>query len=388
MTRCFFSVKILLLNKISVLVTCLVMVDLSVTGQGAEKMFEEIKGVNLTYDVNYKFLPITICPVTEEGAKRFNKILATVRALGFEKIIRTPSGSISKNAVNFCPPMYDVRALNSCVELTVIDYKCFRVQFRNDAEVAKGAGVSGKQAYNAFCNVCKKFNINLSALAIPNGEEIKKSIPAPLIWLDPQFEDFTFKRAYHIDIHSAYMASIAEAYPVLRPAIEEIYNNRKDEKHNKLYKAILTHSFGFFQSKMVDYKFSHLSKAAITGTIKKLADLSQRILKSGGYIIAYNTDGIWYIGDEYHGEGEGKGLGEWENDHKVDKLIFKGGIGTYGFVENGVFTPKVRGLRALDKVKARSAWTEKDLDNLGAPLKYGWNGEEIVKMESERWEKI
>lgn len=344
------------------------------------EFYNRFKSVDLSYEVNYKRLPVSICNVNDIGMDGFNDMLDFIYDNDFfSKIVRTSSGGISTNRYSFLPPMYDVRTLNSCVELTVIGKKMFRLQFRSDAELKKGTGISGAKAFNAFRAVCEKYNINLESYMITNGKEVKETIPAPWITFDNRFSNMRLTNAHHLDIHSAYMANIALAFKDLRKPIEEIFEERKNPKNNLLYKAILTHSFGFFQSRMLGYSLAHLSKAAIEGTISQLKDLTKKLQEAGNVIVAYNTDGIWYIGNVYHGDGEGKCLGQWENDHHPDELIFKG-IGTYGYTENGKFTPVVRGLRNLDKIKPRSEWQLSDLDNLGAPLKYGWDGGYIVKL--------
>lgn len=341
-----------------------------------------MKTIPFTFNVNYKLIPVNILPVTDEGAIEFNKLVENCRNGDFSPIVRTESGGISLKAKDFLPPIYDVRALRSCVELTVIDEVMYRVQFRSDAELKSGTGISGAKAFEVFKNICLKHGVNIFDYAIKNGAEVKETIPKPLIHLDSQFVNFPFKKhAHHIDIHSSYMASIAEAYPALRAPIEEVYYGRSTPGKNLINKAILTHTFGYCQSKMLNYSLANLSKAAIEGTIAKLKDLASRVEDTGAAIIAFNTDGFWYYGDKYHGVGEGDGLGQWHNDHDADLLIFKDGVGTYGYIENGKFTPVVRGRRALDKVKPRETWTIEDLDNLGETLKYGWNGERIVKLE-------
>jgi hypothetical protein len=91
--------------------------------------------------------------------------------------------------------------------------------------------------------------------------------------------------------------------------------------------------------------------------------------QAGRQILAYNTDGIWYAGEEYHGEGEGPELGQWGHDHRNCKIRFKS-AGAYEFIEDGKYYPVIRGLTLLDKVKDRDTeWQWGDIFN--AP-EYGY----------------
>ena len=86
---------------------------------------------------------------------------------------------------------------------------------------------------------------------------------------------------------------------------------------------------------------------------KKLAEILE---KKGRIVLLFNTDGIWYKGAPYHGEGEGDGLGQWHNDHVRCKFRMKS-AGAYEFIENGVYTPVVRGV-SLEK---REGWQWGDI---------------------------
>lgn len=77
-------------------------------------------------------------------------------------------------------------------------------------------------------------------------------------------------------------------------------------------------------------------------------------------VLLYNTDGIWYCGDVYHGEGEGKRLGEWENDH-INCMFRAKSAGSYEFVEDGKYYPVVRGRTNLDLITPRENWKWGDI---------------------------
>lgn len=346
------------------------------------EFYSKCKCAELTFEPNYKLIPTTVFNVDDYGMQEFNSMLKFLyTSTDFTQITRTKSGGISYDRCNFYPPMYDVRALKSCVELTVVGEKMFRAQFRSKIELTTPGGISGAEAFKMFKQICIKHGINIDDFAIKNGEEVKKTIPSPRVSFNTIFDNYQLKHTHHIDIHSAYMAGIAERVPELREVIKEIYDKRKSD--DRRYKAILTHTFGYFQSKMCGYRFSHLSKYAIESTIEKLDKLKKAVENAGGVIIAENTDGFWYYSKEpYHGEGEGEDLGQWHNDHSPEILLFKGGIGTYGYIENGTFTPRVRGLRNLDKVKPRSEWVLEDLDRLGQVLNYYFDGKYILKAEA------
>lgn len=339
----------------------------------------------LTLSINYHDIPVNIIPVTENGMALFNREVESVRASGAKELTRSRSGGFKYGIKYFKPPMYDVRALGSCVELTVVAMEgCYRVQFRQDFTKTEKDIYSGSTSFKIFRNELKKDGIYIETYAIMDGEAVKATIPAPKISLE--CAPGVYEHVHHIDIHSAYMGAIAEAFPTLRKTIERIYSQRK---YNPKMKAVLTHTFGYMQSKMIRYKYAHISKEAIVGTIAKLEKLGAELQRTGRRILAYNTDGIWYVGNVYHGDGEGAELGQWVNDHENCRVKFVS-IGTYGYEENGKFKPVVRARRALDKVKPREEWTMDDLDNLGAEEVYALNTatNRIEKMEDiETWQE-
>ena len=67
-----------------------------------------------------------------------------------------------------------------------------------------------------------------------------------------------------------------------------------------------------------------------------MRELAKQLKDSGRMVLAYNTDGIWYCGEIYHGEGEGNGLGQWSNDHTNCTIRFKS-AGSYEYIENGKY---------------------------------------------------
>lgn len=252
--------------------------------------------------------------------------------------------------------------------------------------------ISGHTAMYHFEKCCQKYGIDLESMAVDRdtGLEIKNSMEKAMIKMeDDKYLGKTLYNAHHIDLNTSYMSGIAKAFPELAEPIKEIYANRKTPGKDKYYKAILTHSFGFFQSqyckinnKCYPYGLSHLSKAAIEYNNNYIRTLASRLKKSGREVIAYNTDGIWYTGEIYHGAGEGTELGQWKNDHTDCILRFKS-KGAYEFMELDQYTPVVRGLTKLDAIKPRSEWEWGDVMNCGNVYTYKFDEEKGFVKEDE-----
>ena len=181
----------------------------------------------------------------------------------------------------------------------------------------------------------------------------------------------TYENVHHIDFHNSYPAGLCNAYPEFLPVIKPIYDERKEPGKEKINKAILNYTIGFMQSMTgCKAKWAHLSKAAIADNNKRIRELADRLRNSGRVILSYNTDGIWYTGEVYHGAGEGKDLGQWENDHINCKFRAKS-AGCYEFIENGNYKAVVRGMTTLDKIKDRNTWQWGDIyDESCNPIKY------------------
>ena len=349
------------------------------------------KNIKTTLDLNYKNIPCNIIEISEKGVKTWNELVGLLHVLDFKRLVRTKSGGISISQKNFrgCYG-YDVRALKSCIELTIVFHYCVRIQFRNNFKEDTKNDISGSTAYRVFKNTLDNFGIDISDWFIENGKEVKETIEKPLVYVRHGKEEKLWKNnVHHIDIHSAYMGAIAEKVPEWRPAINKIYEERE---LNEVNKGILTHSFGYFQSSIFGYKLAHLSKFAVERTKRKLEELTERINETGSFVLAYNTDGIWYYGDIYHGEGEGKGLGQWSNDY-INGDIWFNSIGQYAFKGTNVKTGKqiekivARGRYALDKIKPRNEWNFDDImyKRLGAESLYTFDKdtELISKLEGE-----
>lgn len=316
----------------------------------------------VTKNMNQNTIPITILDISESGMELFNYISSLLRKIKLPRLIRTPSGGISTKTI---PLGYDIRAIGSCVEITILFHVALRFQFRSDINKADNENaITGSTAFKLFKQTCEKYNIDISKYYIDDGESIKKTIPAPYAFVCRNKElKIWRKHVNHIDLHSAYMGAIAKEIPELFAPINELYLGRKE---NPVNKGVLTHSFGYFQSKIINYKLANLSKIAIEKTIEKLEELTVHIKEAGGFILAYNTDGIWYYGDVFHGKGEGDNLFEWSNDYVNCDVYFES-IGRYAFKGMDIKTNKIvekviaRGKYALDKIKPRNEWTMRDL---------------------------
>jgi hypothetical protein len=324
---------------------------------------EKYKWAEPIRKVNYLNIPKNFIPSTEQGAREFNAIYECVvlkSPYKLRAITRTKSGGIHKH--KSIRIQYDIQILKNSIELTYIGPEgMFRWIFNGRPE-----GITGGKSFTKFIKKCKEYGINLSDFAIKNGKEVKETIEDPMINLYGK-TDKIYLNAHHLDINSSYMAGIAKAQPELKDVITDIYNNRKIDRECK---DILTHTYGYMQckwcqvdlgeEKKTSYAFAHLSKAAVAFNNRMIEDLMNRLEASGRKILATNTDGIWYQGEVFHDVDEGKELGQWKNDHINCQIRFKS-KGCYEFIEDGKYSPVVRGRTRLDRVKERENWSWGDI---------------------------
>ena len=332
------------------------------------------KGIPILRHANKLKLPVYVVNVSEEGAREINEYYDELLTSNYNKIVRTKSNGISISKINFRPPMWDVRYSRACLEITVIGAsRMLRIQFRqNTALDADKTGeerqIYGRQAFNAFKKELLKDGIDLDDYAIDNGADVKKTIPKYLIREADKFvcgKERTWQGCHHIDFHNSFPAGLVNTHPEFGKTIARLYESRKT---NPINKAILNYSIGFFQSlDGCQAKWAHLSKDAIADNNDRVLELSQRITDAGRRVLLWNTDGIWYQGEIYHGEGEGKNLGEWENDHINCQFRAKS-RGAYEFIEDGKYYPVLRGHTKLDKAKPRDTWEWGDIFNLDAEV--------------------
>lgn len=296
----------------------------------------------------------------------------------------TPSGGLKKGREIRVYGCYGFPNSSKLVKELLVYYKgCLgKVQIvmgrqaRTDLDLHADRKVNfGRDAFIALKKVLARHGVDLEQLAENDVEKamaIKKTIPSPKIWMDPTIFRRTLFDVHHLDINSAFPNGMSLAYPELRPAFEEIYAKRKEDPDMK---NVLNMSFGYMQSHLVKFRWSAISKAGIEWTNEFIEQKIARLQESGRRVLGTNTDGIWYQGEVYHDEDEGKGLGQWKNDHVYCRFRAKSN-GAYEFVEDGEYHPVLRGYTRLDKVKPRSTWEWGDIFDIDSKtLEAVWDPE-------------
>lgn len=334
------------------------------------------KGTPVRKDANYLKMPVYLINNNEAGATQFNVLYQEIMSMEWNQITRTPSGGVSIAKKSFRPPMWDVRNTNACIEITVIWKTMLRIQFRQGSDVAteEKSSINGHQAFLAFAGECKKRGVNLGdyAVSAEEGLKAKAEIEPYIIKLEREiYLDKVFDGCHHLDFHNSFPAGLANTHEEFRPIVEYFYEKRKE---NPLNKAVLNYTIGYFQSVSgCKARYATLSRDAINDNNKRLRELAEELKRNGRVVLLWNTDGIWYKGDIYHGEGEGKKLGEWENDHTNCRLRIKS-RGAYEFIEDGKYYPVLRGHTKRDRVVPRKDWEWGDIYKADAEvLKFYWH---------------
>ena len=339
------------------------------------KELAQLKHCETTYQINYLLIPVSTFPITKEGAKGFNRIYLWLRKQNLKKLERTRSGGI-KNGIHMPLPAWDIRQNKYCLELTVLlNGFAWRIQFRTEPTKR----MSGRTAFTKFKRMLKKDGIDLDGYAIENGEEVKKEIESYIVRPNNKFFiDKTFANAHHIDFHSSFPAGLRNTHPEFGQTLESLYRNREK---NDVYKNILNFSIGFMQSiNGCGAKWAHLTRDAIKDNNDRVLSLAAKVEKAGRTVLLYNTDGFWYYGPIYHGEGEGEDLGEWHNDH-INCTFRMSGAGSYEFIEDGVYNPVVRGIPNDTKLdwKWGDIYTKKAVPDI-----FTFDEEEGVRLNGEK----
>ena len=329
-----------------------------------KELLSEFTPSQITAKPNYINIKCSLLTPNNENAVKFNTILGYLKEINAKKVNRTPSGGISVSKFVRLPS-YDYTYGNSGAELLILtEFGFYRIQFR--ASLAKNdqneKQMSGRKAFMEFSKILSENGIKIEDYAVKNGKEIKKEIEKPLIKLEKEHfarneNSEPFENCHHIDFHNSYPGGLAITHPEFRPVIEKLYNKRQE---NSVYKAILNYTIGFMQSKWVGYKYANLSRDAINNNNERVRRIAQLLKESGRVVLAYNTDGVWYSGEIFHGEGEGENVGEWKNDHTNCLLRFKS-AGAYEYIEKGEYHPVLRGYTNLDKIKSRDYWEWGDI---------------------------
>ncbi len=353
------------------------------------RILNHYKSATWTDKPNSLKIPVTRFVYNDSDVDKFNRIYELIQQeKNFKQIVRTPSGGISFDITKDLKLsdlfyMWDIRQLNSTFEITIIDITegMWRIQITNGRPANKlnAQVLSGRKAYFMFIAMLKRNNIDLKQYAIENGQQVHSEIEKPIISSPHEllYRNKTFTGVNHIDFRNSYPAGLVNTHPEFKPTIEYLYKHRN---RNPEYKDILNFTIGFFHSKMVGWKYANLAKDAIKDSNDRVRELAARLEKAGCLILLFNTDGIWYKGEPYHGDGEGPDLGQWRNDHINCKFRFKS-IGAYEFIENGRYFPVLRGYTKLDDIKPREAWEWGDIYRSDAEVKtYKFiEGEGILK---------
>jgi hypothetical protein len=312
---------------------------------------------------------------TDTDIEKFNLIYKRLLSSDLNTLLRTESGGIkicyNNNYAWDCVQNKLGVKLTACVDGFIYVFRLGRPKFNE-------TNMQGWKAWKIFNELCAKNNINLDDYAIDNGEEVKQTIESPLI--NMRVLDETLTNVHHIDYHNSYPAGLCNTHPEFYKIINPLYETRNIHPENK---DILNCVIGYMQSvKSCKAKWAHLSRDAISDNNTRILSLALTLEGNGRKIIGFNTDGIWYQGKIYHGKGEGQKLGEWHNDHT--NCIFRAkSHGAYEFIENGKYTPVVRGLTLKDTYLDRTKWKWGDIYQEDAEiLKYKFiQGEGVVKYE-------
>lgn len=330
------------------------------------KSLKKLKHGAFTIKPNYFKIPTTRLHYNSENIELFNSIYLEMRKKEkyYSKIERTSSGGISlKKPPRESMYQWDLRQSGFFTELTIINPEgCWRIQVapgKKSDEIGGKPFLSGRQSFFAFRDFLKKYDIDLESYKIEDGEVVNHTIEKPLIFMRMEAitKDRTFENVHHIDFHNSYPAGLANTHEEFREAINYLYEHRYEKPS---YKDLLNMSIGFMHSKYVHYAYAHLARDAIADSNKRVMNLASRVERAGGRILLFNTDGFWYTGKIFHGAGEGKGLGQWHNDHVNCQFRAKS-AGAYEFIENETYNPVIRGFTDLDKIKDRGNWSWGDI---------------------------
>lgn len=326
------------------------------------------KSAPLSLDVNIKLIPVTVFDISENGADEFNEIYRFHLENYENKITWTHSKGISTDRRIFRPPMWDIRITESCFEIiSILTNGMRRFQFRSPLKPEESGEevelVAGYKAVSMFAKKLKELTgIDLYKYRVHNGMELKAKAPKYMVSVNKSMchesnciEDCrTYQGVHHIDFHSSFGAGLANSYPEFRSTIEYFYNRRHERPE---YKSVLNSTVGkFWSASYLNAAYAPLAIAAIADNNNRLMKISEDLEESGRVPLLWNTDGVWYLGDIYHGPGEGKGLGEWENDH-VNCTFRVKTKGAYEYIENGIYHSVIRGVPN----SARSAWKWGDI---------------------------
>lgn len=344
------------------------------------KILDGLKSCDISelQKVNYMLLPITLV-----DQKRYNDIVNWLSQQDFMSrgIKRTASGGISiahggQNNVWESTPRLTENG--NCMGAEIVILLCHYFDDLNDfayfggrIQLGRYKGdecekhISGRYAFLDFKRLLSERGINIEDKMVTpqEGREIKKKIPKPYICLFyGAKENKTYDHVYHYDRNSAYGAGMKEYCPEWGDLIQHLYDNRK---RNSKYKDILNMAIGFFQSSYLQYRLSNVSEHCIRRNNEELENKAIELIGLGCKIIAFNTDGIWFVKPDNLELESSSELGGWKLDHRDCQIRFKS-PGAYEFIEDGIYTPVVRGITKMDGEKPRTEWQWGDIYCEGA----------------------
>ena len=317
---------------------------------------------------NYLRFPKTYLHNDSEGVAKYNAVIRFMRqGLGLDENTHlfTKSGGVS---VGRCG--YAIKRRKTGYEIVFcLMNTCARVILDAFSKAREdGDQVGGYNSSIWLKNELAKDNVRLEDYAVSNGEEIKRTIPAPVIDMTLMCKkDKTYEHAHHLDLNSAYASGIIAAHPEMGPTYRRLYARRAENAHMKArIKSLFTNSTGFFQSEYCSfgghkYALAGLAKDAMRWTRNTIFQYASKLMKAGYTPLLYNTDGIWYAklhdgesvkSEPYEDEGLGNELGTYKTDH-ADCTLRVRSKGAYEYIEDGAYTPVVRGIPK----SASATWT-------------------------------
>ena len=322
-----------------------------------------LSGVNHLHHDIYK-IPNTSFVVNEEDIAKFNRIVDLYHAAEIPTFQISQKGCILNSTVkNFvpCKGMYLSNTKCYIVFLNV-GLKDYKFCFERDKAFEDGdtQHISPANVIKKITKLAKeKDGTDLKKYYIEDGSSKLDQVEKPMISGKEELFGQVLINCHHLDINSAYPAGLVNAYPDLTNTFKYLFDTRKTNPENKLLMNRfigVCHSVKWGQhANYVDLAIA--AKKWCNDYIKNYINILEG---SGRKILAINTDGIWYQGEIYHDENEGKELGQWKNDHVNCIFRMKSG-GAYEYMENGKYTPVVRGFTRLDKIKPRTEWEWGDI---------------------------
>ena len=123
---------------------------------------------------------------SEEDIKEFNEIyqfcLEEEKAGHMERFIVTKGLKVSRKLNDFIGVRFAVMHTTTTVTLILKHPETYRFYlFRMGKKRKEASETSGRIAFNTYRRVLAQHGVDLEILAIPNGEEVKQTIPSPKI---------------------------------------------------------------------------------------------------------------------------------------------------------------------------------------------------------------